>query len=214
MELVTAFVEGPACFLIVWGLLQRKPWRYVAVILVSLGQFYGDVLYFLTCWHEGGRPAVVAGELRRAALLAGPCQGHRGCSAPPAAAAPAGPAASHAPPSAQHYRPRCPGWDKHARPEFLYFWFYFVIINAIWLVVPSMCIAWAASRVNAAVARWVPTEHGAPASVLQRQPLPPPAGCFRHTDAERDEKLQGLLWLCCSLTLRDLPPTPHPLLQR
>jgi hypothetical protein len=45
------------------------------------------------------------------------------------------------------------GWDKHSRPEALYFWFYFVIINAIWLVVPGMCMVWAARRVNAAVAR-------------------------------------------------------------
>jgi hypothetical protein len=54
MEAVTAFVEGPACFLVVAALLYRLPWRYVAVILVSLGQLYGDVLYFATCYHEGG----------------------------------------------------------------------------------------------------------------------------------------------------------------
>lgn len=54
MEAVTAFVEGPACFLVVAALLYRLPWRYVAVMLVSLGQLYGDVLYFATCYHEGG----------------------------------------------------------------------------------------------------------------------------------------------------------------
>lgn len=55
MEAVTAFIEGPGCLLIVWGLLKAKPWRYTAVLLVSLGQFYGDVLYFGTCLH-GGEP--------------------------------------------------------------------------------------------------------------------------------------------------------------
>ena len=54
MEAVTAFIEGPGCFLIVWGLCARKAWRYVAVVLVSLGQLYGDVLYFGTCLHGGG----------------------------------------------------------------------------------------------------------------------------------------------------------------
>lgn len=27
---------------------------------------------------------------------------------------------------------------KHSRPEFLYFWGYFVIVNAIWIVIPSI----------------------------------------------------------------------------
>lgn len=97
MEAVTAFVEGPGCFLIVWALCARKAWRYVAVVLVSLGQLYGDVLYFGTCLHGGV---------------------HR-----------------------------------HSRPEWLYFWFYFVIINGIWIAVPFACIVWASNRINAAVER-------------------------------------------------------------
>lgn len=55
MEAVTAFIEGPGCFLIVWALCARKAWRYIAVVLVSLGQLYGDVLYFGTCLHGGER---------------------------------------------------------------------------------------------------------------------------------------------------------------
>ncbi|KAI8464452.1 MAG: Emopamil-binding protein [Monoraphidium minutum] len=97
MEAVTAFVEGPGCFLIVWALCARKAWRYVAVVLVSLGQLYGDVLYFGTCLHGGV--------------------------------------------------------DRHTRPEFIYFWFYFVIINGVWIVIPFACIVWAAKRINAAVAK-------------------------------------------------------------
>lgn len=53
MEAVTAFVEGPACLLIVWAMLKLKPWRFTAILLVSLGQLYGDVLYFGTCAHGG-----------------------------------------------------------------------------------------------------------------------------------------------------------------
>jgi cholestenol delta-isomerase len=55
MEAVTAFIEGPVCLLIVWGMIKAKPWRYTAILLVSLGQFYGDVLYFGTCIHGGER---------------------------------------------------------------------------------------------------------------------------------------------------------------
>lgn len=40
----------------------------------------------------------------------------------------------------------------HNRPEPLYFWLYFVIINGIWIVVPSVCIAHAATKINNAVA--------------------------------------------------------------
>jgi hypothetical protein len=70
MEAVTAFIEGPVCLLIVWGMIKAKPWRYTAILLVSLGQFYGDVLYFGTCIHGGergagkrGRGAVAYGDV-------------------------------------------------------------------------------------------------------------------------------------------------------
>ncbi|KAG2484007.1 hypothetical protein HYH03_017174 [Edaphochlamys debaryana] len=53
MEGVTAFVWGPLCFVIVLGILYRTSWRFTAMALVSLGQLYGDVLYYLTCIHEG-----------------------------------------------------------------------------------------------------------------------------------------------------------------
>ena len=53
MEAVTAFVEGPLCFVIVYGLLYRKPWTAALQMLVSFGQLYGDVLYFATSLLEG-----------------------------------------------------------------------------------------------------------------------------------------------------------------
>ena len=40
---------------------------------------------------------------------------------------------------------------KDTRPEWRYFWFYFVFVNFIWIVVPSIVIARAASRVQQAV---------------------------------------------------------------
>lgn len=55
MEAVTAFVWGPVSFALVHGLLNKKIWRYTLMIIVSLGQIYGDVLYFATCFMEGTR---------------------------------------------------------------------------------------------------------------------------------------------------------------
>jgi cholestenol delta-isomerase len=95
MEAVTAFVEGPACFLAVYGILARRPWAYTVQIMVSLGQIYGDVLYFATTVLEG--------------LV-------------------------------------------HSRPEFLYFWFYFVVVNSVWIAIPSIVIFRAARAIHKAVA--------------------------------------------------------------
>jgi len=53
MEAITAFVEGPLCFVVVYGMLKKAPWRHTLAVLVALGQLYGDVLYFATSWYEG-----------------------------------------------------------------------------------------------------------------------------------------------------------------
>eukprot|EP00850_Spirogloea_muscicola_P019123 SM000184S03756 [mRNA] locus=s184:35514:38303:+ [translate_table: standard] len=82
METVTAFLEGPASLLAVYAIVKRKPYRYTLQIIVSMGQLYGDVLYFATCYLEG---------------------------------------------------------FVHSDPQPVYFWGYFVAINAIWIVVP-LCI--------------------------------------------------------------------------
>ncbi len=63
MEAVTAFVEGPGCYAAVYGMLFQRPWVSAVQILVSAGQLYGTVLYFVTSLLEGGplcsnRPAV------------------------------------------------------------------------------------------------------------------------------------------------------------
>ncbi|KAL3147959.1 hypothetical protein ABBQ38_014254 [Trebouxia sp. C0009 RCD-2024] len=95
MEAVTAFVEGPLCFVILYGMLKQKPWRFTLQFAVSLAQFYGDVLYFATSWYDGG---------------------------------------------------------VYARPEALYFWFYFIIVNSIWIVVPALVMGYSAGHINRRVA--------------------------------------------------------------
>lgn len=53
MEGVTAYIEGPLCFIIMYGMLKQKPWRFTLQLAVSLGQLYGDVLYFATTCYAG-----------------------------------------------------------------------------------------------------------------------------------------------------------------
>ena len=53
MEAITAFVEGPLCFVILYGMLKQRPWRFTLQFAVSLGQLYGDVLYFATSYYDG-----------------------------------------------------------------------------------------------------------------------------------------------------------------
>ena len=62
MEAVTAFVEGPGCYAAVYGMLFQRPWVSAVQVLVSTGQLYGTVLYFITSLLEGG-PIMVTGRL-------------------------------------------------------------------------------------------------------------------------------------------------------
>jgi cholestenol Delta-isomerase len=55
VETCTAFILGPFCLLGAVGLLTKAPWRWALVLAVSLAQFYGDVLYFATCWLDDGK---------------------------------------------------------------------------------------------------------------------------------------------------------------
>lgn len=94
METVTAFAWGPGCFLVFAGLLSRASWRWALLTMVSLGQLYGDVLYFATCWLEG---------------------------------------------------------SIHTRPEPMYFWFYYIFMNIIWIITPTWCLWYATCRTMEAV---------------------------------------------------------------
>ena len=75
MEAVTAFLWGPLCPLLVWGIFTAKPWRYALMLVVSVGQIYGDVLYSGTCYLDGG---VLGGALGRGRRRNG-CYHERWC---------------------------------------------------------------------------------------------------------------------------------------
>eukprot|EP00897_Mesotaenium_endlicherianum_P007467 jgi/Mesen1/6749/ME000344S06032 len=53
MEAITSFVEGPGSLLAVYAIATHKPYRHALQLAVALGQLYGDVLYFGTCYLEG-----------------------------------------------------------------------------------------------------------------------------------------------------------------
>ncbi|KAK6063568.1 emopamil binding protein [Seiridium cupressi] len=52
METVTAFCWGPLSFLVGWYIIKRNPFRHPLQLVVSLGQLYGDVLYYATFFFE------------------------------------------------------------------------------------------------------------------------------------------------------------------
>jgi cholestenol delta-isomerase len=52
METVTAVAWGPLSFLIGWLVIKDSPLRYPLQLIVSLGQFYGDVLYYGTFFFD------------------------------------------------------------------------------------------------------------------------------------------------------------------
>lgn len=95
MEAVTAFLWGPLCPLAAYGIFTSKSWRFLLMVIISVGQIYGDVLYYGTCYLEG---------------------------------------------------------FVHSRPEPLYFWGYFVALNALWILIPSLVLGYAAVNINRAVA--------------------------------------------------------------
>ena len=49
METCTAVLWGPLSFIIGIAMPRDAPWVLPMQILVSLGQIYGDVLYYGTC---------------------------------------------------------------------------------------------------------------------------------------------------------------------
>lgn len=112
MEAITAFLWGPLCPLLVHGIFTAKSWRYTLMVIISVGQIYGDVLYYGTCYLEG---------------------------------------------------------FVHSRPEALYFWGYFVALNALWIVIPGAVLLYATSKLSSAVAG------GDSAKVGASVPCDPPA---------------------------------------
>ncbi|KAL4903078.1 hypothetical protein BDW74DRAFT_180368 [Aspergillus multicolor] len=52
MESITALFWGPLSFVLVWFIITQHPLRHPLQIIISLGQLYGDVLYYGTCAFE------------------------------------------------------------------------------------------------------------------------------------------------------------------
>lgn len=52
VETLTVLLWGPGCFLVAALILQRSPWRYPLQIIVSMGQLYGDTLYYATSFFD------------------------------------------------------------------------------------------------------------------------------------------------------------------
>lgn len=84
MEAITAVCWGPSCLLIAALVVMRHPLRLPLQMLVSLGQVYGDILYYGTAGFEH-----LVNDV------------------------------------------------SFSRPEALYFYFYFIFMNAIWIVIPG-----------------------------------------------------------------------------
>ncbi|KAK4556740.1 hypothetical protein LTR86_006311 [Recurvomyces mirabilis] len=87
METVTSVFWGPGCLIIAAMIMLRHPLRHPIQIIVSMGQFYGDVLYYTTSAFDHYVLGVT-----------------------------------------------------YSRPETFYFWFYFVLMNAFWIVIPGYLI--------------------------------------------------------------------------
>lgn len=84
VETMTVVCWGPGCLLVAALIMLRHPLRYPIQLIVSMGQLYGDALYYATSIFD----LYVAGVT-------------------------------------------------YSRPEPFYFWFYFVLMNFFWILIPA-----------------------------------------------------------------------------
>lgn len=84
METITAVCWGPLSFIVAYMITTNHTLRYPLQAIVSLGQLYGDILYYATSMFD-------------------------------------------------HYILDL----SYSRPEPLYFWGYFVFMNAFWIAIPG-----------------------------------------------------------------------------
>ncbi|WYZ44859.1 hypothetical protein EsH8_VIII_000175 [Colletotrichum jinshuiense] len=87
MEAITAAFWGPLSFACAYCIVTSHPLRYPLQLIISLGQLYGDVLYYATCTFD----KFVANMV-------------------------------------------------YCRPEQFYFYGYYVLMNAFWIVIPSVLL--------------------------------------------------------------------------
>ncbi|KAK0658179.1 3-beta-hydroxysteroid-Delta(8) [Lasiodiplodia hormozganensis] len=121
METITAVCWGPLSFVVAHMITTEHPLRYPLQAIVSLGQLYGDVLYYATAMFD-------------------------------------------------HFIRNL----NYTRPESYYFWFYFVFMNAFWIVIPIVLIAnslRASGRAFRAVARVEKCLNASPVSPKRKKEL-------------------------------------------
>ncbi|KAK3186388.1 hypothetical protein K4F52_004926 [Lecanicillium sp. MT-2017a] len=87
MEAITSVFWGPMSLLCAYSIVYDLPWRHSLQTVISLGQLYGDVLYYGTCAFD----EIVY---------------HK----------------------------------SYSRPERYYFWGYFMLLNAFWIVIPLVLL--------------------------------------------------------------------------
>ena len=100
MEAITAVFWGPLSFACAYCIVAQHPLRHTLQTVISLGQLYGDVLYYATCTF--------------AKLVDG---------------------------------------VSYSRPEQIYYWAYYVLMNAFWIVIPLYLLVQSGKEVTAAFAR-------------------------------------------------------------
>jgi cholestenol delta-isomerase len=59
MEAFTAILWGPMSFVCAWTIVVDHPLRHPLQLIISLGQLYGDILYYATCFFQEGVNSVV-----------------------------------------------------------------------------------------------------------------------------------------------------------
>ncbi|KAI3647420.1 hypothetical protein MP228_007641 [Amoeboaphelidium protococcarum] len=52
IEMITAALEGPASLFLVYSYMYQTPARYLLQLLVSVGQLYGCVVYYVSSWYH------------------------------------------------------------------------------------------------------------------------------------------------------------------
>ncbi|KAI1816771.1 3-beta-hydroxysteroid-Delta(8),Delta(7)-isomerase [Poronia punctata] len=87
MESITAAFWGPLSFVCAWFIATDHPLRHPLQSIISLGQLYGDVLYYATCYFDFANLGI-----------------------------------------------------EYSRPEAAYYWGYFVLMNAFWIVIPLLLL--------------------------------------------------------------------------
>jgi cholestenol delta-isomerase len=87
MEAITAAFWGPMSFACAYFIVTDHPLRHPFQLTISLGQLYGDILYYATAFFSDHVYGTV-----------------------------------------------------YYRPESYYFWWYFVLCNAFWIVIPGKLI--------------------------------------------------------------------------